>query len=58
MKNKNILITGGFGFIGQKLCEKFLNMKYTVLCVDKESKEGQPIFNRTVTLRDSWAKKK
>ncbi len=28
-------------------------------CVDtEESKEGAPVFNRTVTLRDSWAKKK
>ena len=25
--------------------------------VDPESKPGQPIFNRTVTLKDSWAKK-
>ena len=28
-------------------------------CVDKnDSKPGQPVFNRTVTLRDSWAKEK
>jgi len=28
-------------------------------CVDsEESREGAPVFNRTVTLRDSWAKKK
>ncbi len=25
-------------------------------CVDKDSKEGKPIFNRTVTLKDSWSK--
>jgi len=24
----------------------------------KDSKEGKPIFNRTITLRDSWAKKR
>ncbi|MEG1610904.1 MAG: glutamine--tRNA ligase/YqeY domain fusion protein [Bilophila sp.] len=26
------------------------------LCVDPDSKPGAPIFNRTVTLKDSWAK--
>jgi len=25
-------------------------------CVDKESTSGKPVFNRTVTLRDTWAK--
>ena len=25
-------------------------------CVDTESKPGAPVFNRTVTLKDSWAK--
>ena len=25
-------------------------------CVDPDSRPGQPIFNRTVTLRDRWAK--
>jgi glutaminyl-tRNA synthetase len=25
-------------------------------CVDPESKAGRPVFNRTVGLRDSWAK--
>ena len=25
-------------------------------CVDPDSKRGQPVFNRTVTLKDSWAK--
>jgi glutaminyl-tRNA synthetase len=25
-------------------------------CVDPDSRPGQPVFNRTVTLRDSWAK--
>jgi glutaminyl-tRNA synthetase len=25
-------------------------------CVDKDSKPGAPVFNRIVTLRDSWAK--
>ena len=25
-------------------------------CVDKDSQRGRPVFNRTVTLRDSWAR--
>jgi len=25
-------------------------------CVDRDSKPGRPVFNRTVTLRDTWAK--
>ena len=25
-------------------------------CVDLDSRSGAPIFNRTVTLKDSWAK--
>ncbi|MEA2012718.1 MAG: glutamine--tRNA ligase/YqeY domain fusion protein [Verrucomicrobiota bacterium] len=27
-------------------------------CVDKDSTEGKPVFNRTVPLRDSWKKNK
>ncbi len=38
--------------------DKFQFQRIGYFCLDKESKEGQPIFNRTVTLRDSWAKKK
>jgi glutaminyl-tRNA synthetase len=25
-------------------------------CVDTDSAPGKPVFNRTVTLRDTWAK--
>jgi glutaminyl-tRNA synthetase len=25
-------------------------------CIDPDSKPGRPVFNRTVTLKDSWAK--
>jgi glutaminyl-tRNA synthetase len=25
-------------------------------CVDRDSKPGHPVFNRTVALRDTWAK--
>ncbi|NJC87857.1 MAG: glutamine--tRNA ligase/YqeY domain fusion protein [Desulfuromonas sp.] len=35
-------------------CFQFERLGY--FCVDPESVSGQPCFNRTVTLRDSWAK--
>jgi glutaminyl-tRNA synthetase len=25
-------------------------------CVDSDSKPGKPVFNRTVALKDTWAK--
>jgi len=31
---KTVLVTGGAGFIGSHLCEKLLNMKNRVICVD------------------------
>lgn len=34
MINKNILITGGAGFIGSNLCEHFLNLGTNVTCLD------------------------
>ncbi|MDD5503918.1 MAG: SDR family NAD(P)-dependent oxidoreductase [Candidatus Omnitrophica bacterium] len=30
----NILITGGAGFIGSHLCDRFLNLRHRVVCVD------------------------
>lgn len=33
---------------------QFLRLGY--FCVDKYSEPGKPVFNRTVTLKDSWAK--
>jgi len=36
---------------------QFVRMGY--FCVDsKDSTSGNPVFNRTVTLKDAWAKKK
>lgn len=34
LKTKNILITGGAGFIGSNLCEKFLEIGANVTCLD------------------------
>ena len=33
---------------------QFLRMGY--FCADPDSKEGSPVFNRTATLKDTWAK--
>ena len=37
--------------------EKFQFQRIGYFCIDKESTKDHLVFNRTVTLRDSWAKK-
>jgi glutaminyl-tRNA synthetase len=39
-----------------KLQDRFQFERLGYFCVDDESKEGSLEFNRTVTLRDTWAK--
>ena len=34
MKKKTVLISGGAGLIGSHLCEKLLNKKNTIICID------------------------
>ncbi len=41
-----------------KAGDKFQFMRQGYFCADKESTAEHPIFNRTVALKDSWAKKK
>lgn len=36
--------------------DKFQFERMGYFCVDKESLAGNPVFNRTVTLKDSWTK--
>ena len=36
--------------------EKFQFQRLGYFCVDPDSSEGKPVFNRTVTLRDSWTR--
>lgn len=36
--------------------EKFQFERLGYFCVDKDSESGKPIFNRTVSLKDSWTK--
>jgi glutaminyl-tRNA synthetase len=39
-----------------KAGEKFQFERLGYFCVDKDSGSGKPVFNRAVTLRDTWAK--
>lgn len=36
--------------------DKFQFLRLGYFCVDPDSQEGRPVFNRTVTLKDTWAK--
>jgi glutaminyl-tRNA synthetase len=36
--------------------ENFQFLRQGYFCVDPDSKKGKPVFNRTVSLRDTWAK--
>ncbi len=36
--------------------ERFQFERTGYFCIDPDSKPGKPVFNRTVSLRDSWAK--
>ena len=41
-----------------KKLEQFQFQRIGYFCVDQSSTSEKLVFNRTVTLRDSWAKKK
>jgi glutaminyl-tRNA synthetase len=43
--------------VGSKPLEKFQFERKGYFCVDPDSSSEKLIFNRTVTLRDTWAKK-
>jgi len=36
--------------------EKYQFQRLGYFCVDPDSKPGRPVFNRTVSLKDTWAK--
>jgi glutaminyl-tRNA synthetase len=36
--------------------ERFQFERLGYFCVDPDSKPGKPVFNRTVALKDTWAK--
>jgi glutaminyl-tRNA synthetase len=39
-----------------KPLDRFQFERLGYFCVDKDAKPGQPVFNRTVALKDTWAK--
>ncbi len=41
---------------GAKLTDRFQFLRKGYFCLDKESSKGKLVFNRTVTLKDTWAK--
>ena len=36
--------------------ERFQFLRQGYFCADRDSAPGRPVFNRTVALKDSWAK--
>jgi glutaminyl-tRNA synthetase len=39
-----------------KVGDRYQFERLGYFCVDPDSKPGKPVFNRTVALRDTWAK--
>jgi glutaminyl-tRNA synthetase len=39
-----------------QILEKYQFERLGYFCTDTDSKPGRPVFNRTVALKDSWAK--
>lgn len=48
MKNKNVLITGGNGFIGSHITNKFVELGYKVFVICRRNSSDNPIFNKNV----------
>ena len=51
--------SGSSGIASVASPEPFTRLQFERLgyfCVDSDSRPGVPVFNRTVTLRDTWAK--
>ncbi|RJR22484.1 MAG: glutamine--tRNA ligase/YqeY domain fusion protein [Nitrospiraceae bacterium] len=44
------------GLAGAKHGSKYQFERLGYFCVDSDSSPGKPVFNRTVTLKDTWAK--
>jgi len=44
------------GLANAKLGDRFQFMRHGYFCVDTDSSDGKLVFNRTVSLRDTWAK--
>lgn len=49
LKNKNILVTGGAGFIGSNLCEELIDLGANVTCLDNFSTGKKENLNKIIT---------
>ena len=54
MKNENILICGGTGFVGQYLIRSFLNEKKKIVVLTRNINRAKKLFPKEVTLYE-WA---
>ncbi len=45
----SVLITGGAGFIGSHLCEKFIQLNYEVICIDNLFRGKKENLNKLIT---------
>lgn len=52
MKMKRILVTGGAGFIGSHLCERFLEENHYVICLDNYSTGNIDNISHLITNRN------
>ena len=59
LKNKNIVIAGGNGFIGRQLCKAFLNQgsKVFILDIQKQNLKNNSIFFKTDITKENDLKK-
>lgn len=48
--NKNVIVTGGAGFIGSHLCEALLKNNFNVLCIDNFSSGDESNINHLLQL--------
>ncbi len=44
------------GLAAAKSGDRFQFLRHGYFCADPDTKDGHPVFNRTVSLRDTWAK--
>jgi UDP-glucose 4-epimerase len=60
LKNKSILVTGGFGFIGKPLCEKLLEKNCEITILEKSKKipdQFQSLKNLKIIIGNTQEKK-
>ena len=54
LKNKNVLIVGGLGLIGQATTKKFLSLKANVVCLDIKHNNYKELKNFLLNFRPNF----